>query len=106
MPQIDHSEFLQRMMTLLGAQAGSIPTGTGGLKPPMADLNVAPLQFAEVYGPDGLLRQTAGRATATGNAELSALLVALSEALQDDQLDLEPSPARKRRLIGYVYPVV
>ncbi|MGX0975011.1 hypothetical protein ACSSVY_000709 [Roseovarius sp. MBR-51] len=94
------------MMTLLGAHPAVRSASTGGLEPPMAALNAPPLQFTEVYGPNGLLAQTAVRAAASGDMEISNLLTALHDALENDLLGLEPSLTPGRRLIGYVYPVV
>ncbi|WP_421999222.1 hypothetical protein [Roseovarius mucosus] len=106
MPQIDHPEFLERMMTLLGAHPVEGPVETAGLIPPMAELNAAPHPFAEVYGAEGLFAQTAIRAMEDGEQSMAALLSALQVALENGRLDLAPPDKPAPRLGGFVYPVV
>lgn len=106
MTQIDHPEFLERMMTLLAAHAVETRTETAGLALPMAALNDAPRPFSEVYGTKGLFAQTATRALAEGDPGMAALLNAFDEALENGRLDLEPPEKPAPRLGGFVYPVV
>lgn len=106
MPQIDHAEFLERMMTLLCAHPVEPLADTAGLAPPMAALNAAPRGFAEVYGSEGLFVQTGIRAEKDGDPGMAALLVDLKRALDSGKLDLVQRSKPAPRLGGFVYPVV
>ena len=107
MPPIEHTEFLQRFMTLLEVAGSGVTPPAQGLAPPMAALDMPPQSFADVYGGDGdLLVTMAAQSCARNDPGMASLLTALDRALQDGTLDIKAARGSAPRLTQYVYPVV
>lgn len=78
----------------------------GQLRDPDPALNAPPQRFADIYGADGdLLARLAQTVLAAGDREEAALIGRLAACLATLELP-EDEPARGKRLINYVYPVV